>query len=201
LIAHIGNPNLTAQEPDWERLLQYFSLGSANNGFGNLQDLYVFLTRVVVPNAIIANRRLLIELYTARRTLSPHLHLRYDACPTFGGVPLTSELLMATVNTPPCAVMATVPTPNGADFLAWLDAVPFVPPELRPVPVQLRHRRSHLDGYMNEDERHVRKVVPGSLAKRTAKVFHIFWWLTFANKRLNQYKGVGWIDIEREVAW
>jgi hypothetical protein len=41
-----------------------------------LDHSYIFLTRLVIPNAIIENRRLLHELYMEKRTLSPNVRFR-----------------------------------------------------------------------------------------------------------------------------
>lgn len=83
LLAHLYRPQIFVSEPNWHELLLYFVTGEANKGdvlgFGNLQDFYVFLTRVVLPNAIIENRSLLLDMYSMYPQLPETCSLRYDS--------------------------------------------------------------------------------------------------------------------------
>ncbi|KAF2449355.1 hypothetical protein P171DRAFT_469425 [Karstenula rhodostoma CBS 690.94] len=222
IIAHISNPQTSNTEPDWIVLMNHFKESRCLDGVGNCQDLYVFMTRLVMPNAIIDNRRLLHELYMEKRTLSPDVRFRYVSFwPSFTRPVLTLANAVlpsydywhthATSYTPPSAepleavqsrptrpVLRSVPTPSGQNFLQWLSMPMNTPADKQLCPNQLVHRPCHLDAYLNEDEGHVRRIRPEALLQRTAKVLSLFWWLKAQNAWLKAYEGAGWVGIESQ---
>ena len=75
-------PDITGPEPNWSVLVSYYI--SHPHSLANLQDFYTLLTRAMLPNAIIDNRRLLLYLHIdlvdfVQIPLS--LSLRWDQCP------------------------------------------------------------------------------------------------------------------------
>ncbi|KAF2689819.1 hypothetical protein K458DRAFT_412680 [Lentithecium fluviatile CBS 122367] len=202
LIAHIGNPNTTHPEPNWPQLLNYFSTDHALAGIGNLQDLYVFVTRIAIPNAIITNRRLLLQLYVTYPSLPPTIRLRYDAwASAIPYVPLTQEPPMPSNLQPisPRPILRSNLTPNGTDFLQWLNGPPTLPLGHTKVPRQMIHRRTQVDAWLAEDERVIRRVHPRALLERTARVLGLFWWVAGCNRQLENHREMGWLGMGREV--
>ncbi|KAL5395084.1 hypothetical protein PMIN06_006481 [Paraphaeosphaeria minitans] len=200
IIAHISKPQTSNAEPDWIPLMNYFQGNRCLDGTGNLQDLYVFMTRLILPNAIIHNRRLLHELYMEKRTLSPNLRFRYDYWHTQASTytPLAAEAFEPVPSRPTRSVLRSVPTPSGQNLLHWLSLALNTPPHKQPCPDQLVHRPCHLDAYLDEDEGLVRRMRPEALLQRTAKVLSLFWWVAAQNAWLEMYEGTGWAWIEKE---
>ncbi|KAF2243781.1 hypothetical protein BU26DRAFT_609109 [Trematosphaeria pertusa] len=196
LLAHISRPDVYAAEPDWTSLMGYF-LSKGRQGYGNLQDLYVFITRFVLPLTIIDNRKMVLDMYLARRDLPSNIRLRYDAWNINDHVrPDMEPVSFPALDIPVRSVVPSDPTPNGTDFLQWLNMPPNTPLS---VPVQLQHRRSQLDLYLNEHESVIRRIVPGALLLRTARVLHLFWWLAGNNARLRYYQQQDWVGVETEI--
>ncbi|KAF2642881.1 hypothetical protein P280DRAFT_468185 [Massarina eburnea CBS 473.64] len=201
IIGRIGNPQLREVEPDWQHFLRYFS--DRVYGISNLQDLYIFLTRVALPNAVIINRRTLLRFYLGHRDVSPRLSLHYDAYHWHGApyIPLNQE------RPNPFApliqnrsIFRSAPTPNGTNMVQWLQTpISTPPPEYDPVPIQMIHRPSQLDWYLQESETEVRMVHPEHLMRRTARVFNAWWWIMQRNAVLEEYRLNGWAGIEREL--
>lgn len=79
LIPLLNNP-ATESEPDWHALLLYYA-PPALQRLENLQDLYLWVTRVGLPNAVIVNRRLLLTFYFDNDDAPMQFRLRYDAYP------------------------------------------------------------------------------------------------------------------------
>ncbi|KAF1977439.1 hypothetical protein BU23DRAFT_452752, partial [Bimuria novae-zelandiae CBS 107.79] len=198
IIAHLSNPQTSKKEPVWVNLMNHFRQERCLDGVGNLQDLYMFLTRVALPNAIITNRRLLHELYMARRILPRNVRFRYDRW-TLTYTPLTSLPLRPQPSHAVRPVMRSAPTPNGANFLQWLYEPLNTPPAHRPCPDQLLHRRTPLDGFLIEDEFIVRRVEPEALYQRTATVLSLFWWIECMSSDLRRYEATGWVGIGSEL--
>ncbi|KAL1594533.1 hypothetical protein SLS60_010293 [Paraconiothyrium brasiliense] len=199
VIAHLSNPQTQSPEPDWVLLMDHFRQDRCLDGPGNCQDLYVFVTRIVLPNVIIDNRRLLHELYMAKRTLSANVRFRYDYWHTHSTyTPPSAEPLDATQSRPNRPVLRSVPTPSGQNFQQWLSQPLNTPVHKRPCPGQLVHRPCALDGYLNEDEGVVRRVKPEALLQRTGKVLSLFWWVSAQNAWLKRYMAAGWVGIEQE---
>jgi hypothetical protein len=201
LIAHIGNPNTSGPEPNWITLLEYFSTSHALNGIENLQDLYIFLTCIAIPNAIIANRRLLLAFYTSSRNQNApqNIRLRYDSWARTDYIPPSQEQPTTFQPNAPRPILRSSMTPNGTNFIQWLQIPPTTSPYTH-VPSQMIHRPSQLDLWLGEDEGVVRRVHPKALLLRTARVLGLFWWLCGCNGVLEGYEGVGWVGMERELA-
>jgi hypothetical protein len=201
LIAHIGNPDTSLVEPNWAQLLHYFRTDYALQGVGNLQDLYMFLTRIALPNAIITNRRLLLDFYVTNRNAPPNIRLRYDAWTGTDYIPLDQEppISPSIRLYNPRPILRSALTPNGTNLVQWLNTPPNTPPPHIHVPVQLRHRGTQLDLYLEEDEMAVRRIHPSALLERTARVLHLFWGLVGCNSGLERYRLNGWVGMEREV--
>ena len=70
--AHYHCPTLPDPSPQT-------SAHAASHGHGNLQDLYIFITRVALPNMVIENRKCLLSMYLTRRNLPGAFPLRYDS--------------------------------------------------------------------------------------------------------------------------
>ncbi|KAF2791940.1 hypothetical protein K505DRAFT_376402 [Melanomma pulvis-pyrius CBS 109.77] len=199
LIAHLNRPNVADAEPGWELLLRYFLGSQAHHGHGNLQDLYIFITRVALPNIIITNRRLLLAMYLARGDLPPECRLRYDSICAMGAptLPTTTTAPSNLPTTPTRPIFRSRPTPNGADFLAWLQ----MPPSMQndaPAPPQMAHRESGLDAYLIDDETAVRGLQAPVLLARTAEALRVWWWIVGATRRLEGFERVGWRWVEGE---
>ncbi|KAF2874348.1 hypothetical protein BDV95DRAFT_473345, partial [Massariosphaeria phaeospora] len=188
-------------EPDWRALVQYFKSSRAAAGLGNLQDLYVFVTRLALPSAIITNRRRLLDMYLAHRTVNMPIHckLRYDSWPgpPFSPIPQIHPPIPA-LGVPPRPIFVSRQTPDSAKFVQWLHTVPNTPPPHHPAPYQLRHRPSEVDRYLDEPEMEIRQMHPDRLLIRTAWVLRLFWWIGCNNVKLEGYKQSGWNGIQAE---
>lgn len=62
-------------------------------------------------------------------------------------------------------------------------------------PVQLVHRQSVLDGYLEEDEGAVRSLDGKALEKRTVGVLRIYWWLWGMLRELQVVQERGWVGM------
>ncbi|KAF1956985.1 hypothetical protein CC80DRAFT_491848 [Byssothecium circinans] len=201
IIGSLGNPQLHLAEPDWEQFLRYFA--GRHHGIANLQDLYVFLTRVALPNAVIINRRLLLQYFLANRNATPRIAVRYDAYNwrNMPYIPLRQErpttFLPRVQNRP---IFRSALAPNGTNMVRWLQTpMNTPPPEYPPFPHQMIHRPSQLDMYLQENETDVRGIHPQNLTRRTVEVFHAWWWVVGRNRWLEIYRGNAWRGMEREV--
>ncbi|KAF2659877.1 hypothetical protein K491DRAFT_775130 [Lophiostoma macrostomum CBS 122681] len=222
LIGHLNRPNITASEPDWGRLLWYFLTERANHGFANLQDLHIFVVRIAVPNAIIRNRRFLLEIYNRHPGLPYTGHLRYDssAAPQAPGNLNVAALVhqmtgphihpdnrRATRNVIPLNGTLSIPTrpifrsqqnPSGVHFRAWLHRAPNPLVAGGPVPGQMAHQPSPNDPYLDIAEATVRSLDMDQLLRRTVHALRFFWWLSVVNSRLQQYQRQNWDGIGDE---
>ncbi|KAF2830399.1 hypothetical protein CC86DRAFT_463708 [Ophiobolus disseminans] len=189
-------PTLT-EEPDWSSLLSYFASPHANHGLTNLQDLYLWLTRVGISNAVIDNRRFLLHFYMRNTHASPNVDLRYDTYSTPEEyIPLTNEARpSAPYLVPNHHVFEFFQTPDGRRFAQWLRNNVYVPAPGQ-MPVQLRHRVSVLDGYLDENETAVRQVDGRALVKRTVRVLKMYWWLWGTLRVLQAWQERGWVGME-----
>ncbi|KAH7082939.1 hypothetical protein BKA63DRAFT_460863 [Paraphoma chrysanthemicola] len=191
--------------PNWRALLSYYSGPSATEGLMNLQDLYLYVTHVGIPNAVIDNRRLLLHFYLNKPRAPVAIKLRYDRWPGTCEpqqevyIPPTSAPQASPPNTVPVhSIFRDYPTPSGASFAQWLHNPMNVPPGTVLL-VQMQHRGSVLDGYLNEDEVAVRQIAGPALIDRTVRVLKLYWWLWMANRWLVEYQDGGWAGMEREV--
>ncbi|KAF2735345.1 hypothetical protein EJ04DRAFT_413744, partial [Polyplosphaeria fusca] len=163
IIAHLQHPPVTGEEPDWQHLLQYFKNGQGVDGHNNLRDLYIFVTRVAIPNAIIFNRGFILRLYLARPNLTNHLRVRWDAWafaaqaqrPT-GPLDYATYIphLVVGGNTHPNPmrpIFRSKPNPDGDKFVQWLHSLLPIP-NGQQCPGQLLHHPGELDKYLNDDE-------------------------------------------------
>ena len=203
LIAHLGRPITSDPEPKWTELLNYFSTDRALQGMANLQDLYVFITRIAIPNTIITNRRLVLAFFTSNENQDApqNIRLRYDSWGGKDYLPLEREqpLPASFPLISPRPILRSGMTPNGNDFLRWLHLPPDALPQVR-VPQQMIHRRTQLDLWLDENEAAVRRTHPRALLARTAKVLSMFWWLSGCNEALMGYERAAWVGMQREVA-
>ncbi|KAF2260551.1 hypothetical protein CC78DRAFT_547392 [Lojkania enalia] len=195
-------------EPDWQQLLSYFRSPQARDGIANLQDLYILLTRVALPNTIIINRRLMLCLYMAKLDLGDRLGLRYDIWSlTPGGRSNPGDISLPSPgipnpqfpNVPSRAIFAGLPTPDGSRFVHWLNQGPDLPPAHNSLPAQMQHHLGELDQYLVDEESLIRAMVPDNLLRRTARVLRIYWWVTWCNVRLTEYRGNFWVGLENEL--
>jgi len=202
IIAAITTPEPNVYlEPDWRALLAHFESPNASYGLANLQDLYLWLTRVGIPNAIIDNRRFLLHFYLRNRNAPPNTTLCYDAYAAIDTyTPLTNEPRASPANRVPShSIFASFPTPDGRRFSQWLRNDIFVPAPGHS-PAQLRHGVSVLDGYLDEDETALRQVERAALVERTVKVLRIYWWLWGTLRALQLRQDAGWVGMEEFMA-
>jgi hypothetical protein len=205
LIAAITNP-ATGPEPDWGAMLAYYRSNHAISGLANLQDLYFWVTRVGIPNAVVDNRRFLLHFYARNGDALINLRLRYDASLGISQsssfdhyVPLSTEMQADSLHTiPNHSIFQSYETPDGLHFAQWLSA-PVHTPDPNLLPSQMYHQRSVLDGFINEDEAEVRQVSGGALMERPVRVCRLFWWLWWANRMLLEYQQRGWVGMDREM--
>ncbi|KAF2025773.1 hypothetical protein EK21DRAFT_75672 [Setomelanomma holmii] len=197
LIAAITNPEMGGDEPNWRALLTYFEGPAATQGLANLQDFYLWVIRVGIPNAVIDNRWFLQHFYLHNPNASTNLQLRYDRWPgtrqpqpDFYVAPATEPQASPPNQIPPHNIFRDYPTPDGARFALWLGQ----PLNLPPPGVnswQMQHRPLVLDGYLDEDELAVRQIIKPALRERTIRVLRIYWWLWQANCWLMAYQAQG----------
>jgi hypothetical protein len=212
LIAHIGNPETLdfktktlKLEPDWLELLEHFSSKRAMEGMANLQDLYIFITRLAIPNAIIQNRMLILAFYTDLRGAPQNIRLRYDAWAGDNYIapeqeqPLPDDFQRIA----PRPILSSGMTPNGTNFIQWLDHMLTVqldkPYPHSYTPPQQVHRITLLDPYLEENEASVRLMHPRALMHRTARVLNMFWWVCQCNAKLAYYRSQNWAGMRGEV--
>ena len=202
----------SAQEPEWERLLLHFLTPQALRGFENLQDLFVFVVRIVLPNMIIKNRRYMRLFYEQYPESPVRNRLRYDGwSETERGQedPTSTRYLVpedtplsrtATINLLQRPVMRSCPTPDGISFHHWLCTKPS-PSRGHGnfAPRQMEHRHSELDAYLTMSEEGIRGMRLRGLLQSTIRVLQIFWWLACNNARFEHYIRAEWAGIAREM--
>jgi hypothetical protein len=201
LIAALTNP-VPGPEPNWRAMvIGHFPTANAIQPVSNLRDLYLWVTRVGIPNAVIDNRRFLLNYFMYNPNASMNLPLRYDALPsTDTYVPLFREPHVVPPNTIlNHSVFRDYPTPDGARFAQWL-TTPIHLPVLRNLPSQMYHQRSFLDGFLVEDEASVRQVASGALVNRAVGVLRLFWELWTRNMKLQRLQDGDWEDMKDETS-
>lgn len=205
IIAALTNPDVNGREPDWGYYLTYHLTPNAIEGPANLQDLYLLITRFVLPRLIIENRRFQHVMYLRFPHLQVDHPLRYDSfgLTAEGQVPLNAILVtprapevgdyrpniplnyVATVNVRP--ILRTTPTPDGSRFVEWLNSNP-PPLSTAPfVPDQVHHRPSELDNHLAFPEATLRALPMGQLIQMTIRVLSIFWFLSQRNAQLGSH--------------
>lgn len=172
-------------------LLSYFSSNQALQGLANLQDFYLWVTLVGIPNAVVDNRRFLLHFYLRNIDASMNLKLRYDTSLGVGQsslqqnyVPLNNLAQASPSYTiPNHSIFQSYETPDRLHFAQWLSTPIHLPANVA-FPSQMYHQCSALNGFVNEDEAAVRQVERGALLNRTVNVCRLFWWLWCANRKL-----------------
>jgi hypothetical protein len=158
----------------------------------------MFITRVVLPNIIKANRKHMLSMYISRKNLPAACRLRYDCvlntADPFITVPATA-IIPHIANWP---IFRSIMTPNGVHFLQWLRNLPATPPPQHPVPHQMMHRVSDIDIYMTDNETRVRSMKTDDLIKRTAKALIVWWRITCNTSILMDYERKDWIGAEQD---
>ncbi|CAE6996413.1 hypothetical protein P3342_000376 [Pyrenophora teres f. teres] len=200
LISLLGVPNSTMPEPDWTTLVSYYL--PLAHGLANLQDLYILLTRAVLPNAVIENRRLLLYLHTDlvdTMYIPASLPLRWDTCPKIPLYisPAAEDRHDLDTIAPRPIFVAPMRTPDGNRFLTWLRERIHGPHASR-YPMQMDYTWCELEGWFDEDEREVRRMSGGVLVRRAVQVLEVWWWVVGANAKLRMLREERWIGVERE---
>lgn len=174
-------------------LLNHLQMPNAIQPLANLQDLYLWLVRVGIPNAVIDNRRFLLHFYSRNPTASRQTPLRYDGqAPIQNYIPLANVTQTSAPNAiPNHSVFHGYSTPNETRFTQWLRTAIHVPAG-RQVPVQMQHQQTQLDGFLTENETEIRQVEPTALLERTVTLLGIYWWLWMRNRRLADLQQSGW---------
>jgi hypothetical protein len=119
LITALTNP-VPGPVPNWGTMMvNHFPTATAIQPVSNLQDLYLWVTRVGIPNAIIDNRRFMLHFYLRNPNASMNLSLRYNAVASIETyVPLGKVPRASPPNTiPNHSVFRDYPTPSGARFV------------------------------------------------------------------------------------
>jgi hypothetical protein len=223
ILAHLNQPPLYGPEPDWVALLSYFRTNQASHGFANLQDLHVFILRIVLPTAIRDNRRWMVKLYSWQMDLPVDCRLRYDAW----NLSVKGRLHMAYIIIPdtlpftnitdgdfyknhisipnhqrqvhsPRPIFRSAMVPDSAKFIQWLNTTPN---PLHPgmlVPTQMIHRRSEIDEHMLTTEEAIRQLNMGDLLRKTTRILEIWWFVSHNNASLEYYAAHNWFGIEQE---
>jgi hypothetical protein len=219
LIGHLNRPNLTGPEPDWDSLLWYFVTKHATRGFSNLQDLQIFIVRIVLPRAVMMNREFMQEMYTRFPGLPLNCRLRFDSFTAPDNIniaALANQMsgphlhpdqrnnaqnvipLNGTLDIPTRPIFRSQQNPNGTNFRQWLHLRPNPLVANGPVPGQLAHRPSELDQYLDVEETRVRSAPMEHLLRRTIRALNIFWYLAVNNAKFQQYKNQDWAGIQAE---
>jgi hypothetical protein len=201
LIAALTGPVAGSTQPEWRSmLLNHLKTPSAIEPLSNLQDLYLWLGRVGIPNAVIDNRRFLLHFYLQNPIASPRTPLRYD-----NQEPPASYIPLANITraSPPSripnhSVFRDYPMPNGSRFVQWLRNLIHIPGG-RQMPTQMQHQQSKLDGYLAEDETEIRQVEAGALLERTGWLLSIYWWLWIRNRKLAELQEGGWEVMDEHL--
>ncbi|KAH5405252.1 hypothetical protein HBI88_235410 [Parastagonospora nodorum] len=196
IVKYLANPAASDNEPTWGMLLyDHLSAPSTLAPEMNLQDLYIWVTRVGLPNAIIDNRRFLLHYYLSEPSASASLPVRYDNQEPLAAYTPVAALPMTARPERNHQIFRAYPTPNGARFVQWL-ATPILGPEGRygrlEMPEQMEHRVSMLDGYLNEHETVVRRVESRAMLKRTVGVLGLLWEVWRRNRVLLEGQDGGW---------
>jgi hypothetical protein len=196
ILGNLFRPDLSRPEPNWNTLLHYFLTPAAKHGFANLQDLFLFIVRVVVPNAIIQNRRMMIEYFSTFPHASSTIQVRSDmwdntqqAQMGIQNIQVTAPLPSATDPRPNLplnystqildrSIFRNRMTPNGAQFLEWL--VTSVGPG------QATHRPGEIDQYLGIAESTIRGWTMEDLMRHTIRALSIFWWVNQCNDRFQK---------------
>lgn len=213
IMTTLHRPLLDQPEPDWAAALVYFLSPNASHGMENLQDLYLFLTRVVHPNLIVRNRHYLQDMYTAMPHLSIRMGLRYDEFDMtpesqveIADIPVgispsnprrPNLPLDAITNIPQRSIFRAYPTPDGDRLLQILISGEIeVFQNIRNL-LRLGHRPSEVDNHMTVAEAVVRRWNMGRLIQMVIRALEIFWYLAHCNDTLERFRKIGWRGIEQ----
>ncbi|KAF2744641.1 hypothetical protein M011DRAFT_479676 [Sporormia fimetaria CBS 119925] len=223
LLRDLTVPQLDGPEPDWMLYLShYFSRFYMRNGkeclkephvnLANLQDLFILVARIVLPNQILENQKLLEEVYMTYPRLVGYNRARYDffdSSPHGAEDPQTLPISVPTEphpivqltfkwNVSPRSIMRALPTPNGTDFHEWLCTRPLPRVEGQEI-VQLAHRQSEMDQYLTVPEEQVRSLSLEQLLRRTTRILQMYWWVAGNNARLKNHKANRWVTFGSEM--
>ncbi|ORY08449.1 hypothetical protein BCR34DRAFT_11343 [Clohesyomyces aquaticus] len=215
LVAHLTNPDPASVTPNWLQFLQHFF--DRDHGMGNLQDLYLMITRVLLPNQIIEMRQNFLDLEAAnapqpsaqtmqltRPISAQDMQIVYTRAwpvnpapaPTRQGqyIPAYRDRPTPT-NTPALTrpILRSYTTPDGAAFVNWLQTP--IPPAHPPYNMSPVTPQTELAIYLMDDEAWIRdqnRLHPRSLAHRTRRVLEIFWFLAEKNQRVARLRSLGW---------
>jgi len=196
IIKYLTSPASCDNEPAWGILLHDHLFAPPTLApVMNLQDLYIWVTRVGLPNAIIDNRRFLLHYYLSKPAASASLSVRYDNQEPPAAHTAIASLPMTARPERNHAIFRAYPTPNGARFVQWLIS-PILGPQghhgRHEMPAQMQHRVSMLDGYLNEDETVIRRVEGGAMLERTVGVLRLLWEMWRRNRVLLEGQQGGW---------
>ncbi|KAF2110612.1 hypothetical protein BDV96DRAFT_583438 [Lophiotrema nucula] len=163
------------------------------------------MVRVMLPNAIIRNRRAMLHLFLARPDLPQTIKLRFDAWDfsPLGRTPIGEINPEQTSGFP--LIKRTRPiftsrlTPNGDLFAQWLNTNLAIPPGQQ-YPWQMPTRQgSELWSYIADDEGTMRGLSDDRLMRRLTRVMRMFWWISWNNAQLVRYYDHNWAGIDAEV--
>ncbi|KAF2744640.1 hypothetical protein M011DRAFT_470239 [Sporormia fimetaria CBS 119925] len=233
IIGHLSLPDHKQPEPDWVVFLAHYmrthrETGNGYQSVADLQYLFLLISRVLLPNAIVENRQLLLEVFTVYPGLQGYNRLRYDAfdnsprgkddvdsihvvvAPSGGDhrnlpfdYPVQEKVqqplaLDKRFHIPPRSIFASTTTPNGTDFVAWLIDSPL--PLVNGAELgQMAHQKSQLDIYMTLPEVELRALNLLQLVRRTTRLLQMWFWLTGNNVRLQQHKSNQWTTFGEEM--
>ncbi|KAH7135779.1 hypothetical protein B0J11DRAFT_597003 [Dendryphion nanum] len=204
LMDFILHPEKHSNEPDWTEILMYFTDPKTSHGLHNLQDFLIFLLRIVLPNAIVENRVLLLGMYTNRSSLPATCRLRYDHwVPTVGIADINTKYNRVPQKFNPETqikaharpIFRSVLTPIPEAFIHWLRRPIHLLPALPP---QMQHRPSFQDEFLLTSEVEIRCLSWRRLLQGSIYALRWFWWITRQTKKLKAYKQREWNGVERE---
>lgn len=196
ILGILFRPDLSKPEPTWNTLLHYFLTPSAKHGFSNLQDLFLFIIRVAIPNAVIYNRIRMIDFFNEFPQAPATIQFRYDGWddtqqaridpqktqvtvpPRSMGDPRPNLPLNYSAHILERAIFRNRVTPSGVQFLEWL-SIPIGP-------AQTKHRPGEIDNYLRFSESAVRGWIMEELMRHTIRVLGIFWWISHSNEKFRK---------------
>ncbi|OAL06330.1 hypothetical protein IQ06DRAFT_190177, partial [Phaeosphaeriaceae sp. SRC1lsM3a] len=165
--------------PDWwTMLVRHVTSSKVVQPLSNLQDLYLWVTRVGISNAIIDNRSFILHFHMHNSNAPKTCQLRYDdQRPRSEYIPLSRERQADSPNIIPSqSIFQKNETPRGERFAQWL-ATPIHVPAPWKTPWQLVHEVSALDEFLCEKEDEIGQVELKALLSRTEGVLKMMWWL------------------------